>query len=121
MTAILTVKEFVDKIIDEAKLPTSNGVKILPVHIDHVKTLLTRAVTEDRNAGTPNFDAIADKVLSKYSHGEVIIIRQFILTALKYAQASGARFTAPDEADYAEAVGHAVEAFMTTLKGKGLL
>lgn len=109
-----------DKTIAEASLPT-DGKNILPISADTVRTLIAKAVQEDRQTEEPDFDAIADKVLLGSGHGQHV--HKTIVCALRYAQSLGARFkeAGPAEEDYAEAVGDAVEAFCTTLKSKGYL
>lgn len=84
--------------------------------------LITRAIVLDRQQSI-DFEAVADKVLVGYTPGlseHMGSVRHVILTALRYAQASGARFEGPSETDYAEAVASGIEAFTACLKDKGL-
>lgn len=124
MTILMPV-ELASKIVADAKLPTEDGKNVLPLNIESVKILIARAITEDRGT-VPDFDVIADKVLSGWTDGQgaatLSVARNAILVALSYAQAGGARFqkSGPSESDYADAVQNAVEAFCTSLKDKGL-
>lgn len=125
MTDILTPVQLADKIIGTTKFPTSDGVHALPLNLEQVRTLIARAVTEDRDTGVRDFTWIAKKVLEGTAQGQVwslIGLENMITLALRYAQASGARFkqNAPNETDYVEGVQNAIEAFCTTLKDKGL-
>lgn len=123
MKLILMPIELADKIVAESRLPTSDGRNTLPVNIDTVRSLIAKAITEDRNTKEPDFDLIGAKVCADWLHGETLVMaRNTVLAALRYAQSGGARFTqaGPSEADYAEAVQNAVETFSTSLKDKGL-
>jgi predicted SpoU family rRNA methylase len=122
MNKIMLPTELADTIVKRARLPTSDGKTVLPVSVETVRTLIAQAITEDRETET-NFNAIVDKVMENYGgDGTIKSIRNISLLALQHAQSAGARFQkeGPNEADYAEAVQSAIEAFSTTLKDKGL-
>ena len=80
----------------------------------------------DRDRGFVDFEAVADIIMKNWSPGgdNGGRCRSFIVTALNYAQRSGARFAPRKtiaEEDYADGVAAACEAFAATLKDKGLL
>lgn len=123
MKTLFMPHEIADKLISGANLPTSDGKNILPVHPEVVKLLIAQAITEDRVTDEPDFMTIADAVMASHGQGDTRpVIRNTVLLALRYAQSAGARFQkgGPTEADYAEGVQNAVEAFTATLKDKGL-
>lgn len=86
-----------------------------------------QAVAVDRVAGaTLDIKNLVEKVCGDMIGSDRVSglhARSMILTALTYAQSSGARFkpVTPTEEDYTEAVGAACETFMSTLKDKGFL
>lgn len=117
--------EMIETFLIANKLPMQPGGSA-QVEMTHtqVRTLLIRAVTQDRAADKPDFDQIINKVLKPYDHLSELLFsrketRNLIRTALSFASHTGARFQV-QEIDYTDAVGAACETFMSCLKDKGL-
>lgn len=114
------------EVLDAAKTPREdNGTTLLPIPADRVLELIARGISVDRDRGLVDFEAIAAHmvrhVVDSNTMFSVTDLKNIIVAALKYAQASGARFvprTIPEH-EYAEGVQAAVEAFTTTMKAKG--
>lgn len=119
-----TPLEFADAFVSELKLPQdSAGRGYLPVPYEHVREIISRAITQDRGADKPDFEEIMRSVVDQYTDGELVPIdtaRNLIVAALNYAQASGTRFKGISEADYDDACRAGFESFCSTLKDKGL-
>lgn len=122
------------RVIQAAKLPKDvDGKRILPVNVEQVIALISRALVEDRLRGPFSADTLIAPIIKDVDIFDPNLLQNpatrtkvtnMLLSAVRSAQARGARCSAhpaATEGDYAEAVGAAVEAFMSTLKDKGLV